>query len=361
MPNSLISSITLPNGTTYDIKDAYAREQLETIIGDLTGGMHYLGTTTTTLADGVTTNPITIDNENVTAKAGDIAINGNKEYIWSDISNGWREFGDLGSLRALAFKDSATGTVTPAGTVSQPTFTGTEDTLSLNYTPEGTVSQATFTGTQGNIAADFTPAGNVTVALGNGNANYTPAGSVAKPTFTGTQGTVVIEGGVGTATYTPEGTITAPEVVVTPTETTINSIATVGTLPELVTSVNGETLTIGLNQGTLPTKGADTTVLTGATAALAAAPVFTGTGTRLSGSFTPAGDVSKPDFTGTGVELTATFAGTAGTATGTFTPSGTINEQTFTGTAGNATGSYTPAGSVSQPTFTGTEATVTVQ
>ena len=361
MPNALISSITLPSGTTYDIKDTYAREQIESITGDLTGGMHYLGVTTTTLTDGATTNPITIDSESVTAKAGDIAINGNKEYIWSDISNGWREFGDLGSLRALAFKDSAAGTTTPAGTVSQPTFTGTEANLSLGYTPEGSVSQATFTGTQGSISADFTPAGNVTVALGEGNVNYTPAGSVAKPTFTGTQGTVVIEGGAGTATYTPEGTVTAPDVTVTPTDTTVNSITAVGTLPELTTTVNNEVLTIGFSQGTLPTKGADTTVLTGATAALATAPVFTGTGTRLAGSFTPEGEVSKPDFTGTGVELTATFAGTAGVATGTFTPAGTIGEQTFTGTAGNATGTYTPAGTVSQPTFTGTEATITVE
>ncbi len=361
MPNALISSITLPTGVTYDIKDSYAREQIESVVGDLTGGMHYLGVTTTALTDGATTNPITIDNKSVTATAGDIAINGNKEYIWSDVSSGWREFGDLGSLKALAFKDSASGKTTPAGTVSKPTFSGTQANLSLNYTPTGSVSKATFTGTQGNISANYTPAGDVSIALGEGTANYTPAGTVTKPTFTGTKGTVVINGGTGTATYTPAGTVSKPSITVTPSSTTVNSITAVGTLPELTTTVNNEVLTIGFSKGTLPTKGSDTSVLTGASAALNAAPAFTGTGTRLTGEFTPAGGVSQPTFSGTGVELTASFTGTAGTATGKFTPAGTVSDQTFTGTAGTATGSYTPAGSVSQPTFTGTEATVTVQ
>lgn len=361
MANSLISSITLPNGTTYDIKDAYARQQLETLAGDLSGGMHYLGTTSSNISDGSTTNPVTIDSKSITAKAGDLVIKGNKEYIWSDITNGWREFGDLGSLKALAFKDSASGKTTPAGTVSKPTFSGTQANLSLSYTPAGSVSKATFTGTKGNISASYTPAGNVSIALGEGTANYTPAGTVTKPTFTGTKGTVVINGGTGTATYTPAGTISKPNVSVTPSSTTVNSITNVGTLPELTTTVNNEVLTIGFSKGTLPTKGSNTSVLTGASAALDAAPTFTGTGTRLTGEFTPAGGVSQPTFSGTGVELTASFAGTAGTATGEFTPAGTVSDQTFTGTAGAATGSYTPAGSVSQPTFTGTEATVTVQ
>ena len=76
-----ISKITLPGGSTYDIKDAVARQAIEEITGDLTGGMHYLGVTSSNISDGSTTNPITVDSTSVTAKAGDIAIKGNKEYI----------------------------------------------------------------------------------------------------------------------------------------------------------------------------------------------------------------------------------------------------------------------------------------
>lgn len=118
-----ISKITLPSGTTYDIKDATARSQ----ISALSGAMKYIGTTTTALTDGSTTNPITIGGESVTAVAGDVAIYGEKEFVFNGTK--WQEFGSTGSLKALAFKDSATGSVsvtgTPSGTVSTPTITVT--------------------------------------------------------------------------------------------------------------------------------------------------------------------------------------------------------------------------------------------
>lgn len=50
---------------------------------------------------------------------------------------------------------------------------------------------------------------------------------------------------------------------VTATTTTVNSITAVGTLPSLTTTVTNKVLTIGWSTGTLPTKGVDTTVLTG--------------------------------------------------------------------------------------------------
>ena len=63
-----------------------------------------------------------------------------------------------------------TGTAkAPAGTVSQPTFTGDAFTATFtgtDYTPAGTVSQPTFTGTQvtpqGTIQTD-TPGGTVAI------------------------------------------------------------------------------------------------------------------------------------------------------------------------------------------------------
>ena len=99
----------------------------------------------------------------------------------------------------------AMNSYTPAGTVSQPTFTGTP------ATPTGTVSAPVFTGTPGTtgnnsaaltvqsgagatVAANththpFTPAGTVSAPVFSGN-SMTPAGTVSQPTFTGTPATL---------------------------------------------------------------------------------------------------------------------------------------------------------------------------
>ena len=74
-----ISKLTLPSGNTYTIKDAEARE----LIAQLQASTDFLGITTTALSDNATTNPITIDNESVTAVNGNIAVYGNKEFIFN--------------------------------------------------------------------------------------------------------------------------------------------------------------------------------------------------------------------------------------------------------------------------------------
>lgn len=346
-----ISQIKLPNGTTYDIKDANARDRISALEAFTT----YLGVTTTALTDGATTNPITINSQSVTAEKGNIVLYGNKEFIFDGTH--WNEFGDLSALGDLAYKNTASASYKPAGTVSQPSFTG--DTL--------------------NSTGKFTPSGTVGITTGSGTANYTPAGSVSQPTFTGsattstgkftpagsvtfTNGnkTATVSKATGTATYTPEGTCSGTAVSLN--TTTVNSITNVGTLPSATMpsySVASEVLTItagSFSAGTLPTKGADTTVATGVNTVTQ--PTFTGTGARLvtgnisvptSASFsgtegnvsvsgTPSGSVSQPSFTGTGVEL----------------------KGTFTGTQGNVSVSGTPSGTVSQPTFSGTTATITV-
>lgn len=229
-----ISKITLPSGTTYEIKDAKARE----LIGSLSGALTYLGTTTTALADGATTSPITIGGTSVTPKAGDVVAYGNSEFVWSAAESKWREFGSTGSLKALAFKDSASGSYTPAGSVSQPTFTGTKKNISAEFTPEGTVSAPIVTvavntasvkpfGSAGSLPSfkatvvdetlslrffegSLPSAGTeVTVAtgiksatasaptfigtLGTVEAEFTPEGTVSKPTFTGTGATITVK------------------------------------------------------------------------------------------------------------------------------------------------------------------------
>ena len=74
-----ISKITLPSGTTYDIKDAGARE----LIADLQSYTEYVGVTTTALSDGATTATITVGSNSVTARKGIIANYGSKEFIFN--------------------------------------------------------------------------------------------------------------------------------------------------------------------------------------------------------------------------------------------------------------------------------------
>lgn len=400
-----ISKITLPNGTTYDIKDAQAREDIAAIEQAIAGGVTFMGETTTALTDGATTNPITINGNSVTAIKGYLVVSSSKEFVFDGTK--WIELGDLDALGALAWKDSVSATYTPAGTVSKPTFTGTEanvtitaaDNASGNYQPKGTVSQPTFTGSATTSTGNFTPAGNVSVttnattnktatvsAASSGTATYTPGGTVTQPTFSGStmtatgtftpSGTVylaesmtdysVSKAASGTANYTPEGSVAAPTISVQTagSTTTVNSITAVGTLPTLTTTVANENLTLGWDAGTLPTKGSNTTVKTGDASYAATAPAFTGTGACLlvknvrsigSASFsgtesevsvsgTPSGTVSQPTFSGTAVRL----------VTGNI-PVPSTYTATFTGTQGEVSVSGTPSGTVSQPTFTGTK------
>lgn len=173
-----LSKITLPSGTTYNLKDAKAREDIAAIEAAIASGVNFLGVTTTALTDGATTNPITIGGQSVSATNGDMVIYGSDEFIWADYNTSWHRYGPAGEFGTLAYKNSASG-------------------------------------------------------------SFTPHGSVA----------------------------------VTPSNATVNSITDVGTLPAWTATVSNENLTISWSQGTLPTKGSDTTVVSGIQSA-----TFTGTG-----------------------------------------------------------------------------------
>ena len=186
MPNSVISSIQLNSGTVYDFKDAQARSDIDDLQRAITGGIVFIGTTTSPLIDGATTKPIEIGGEDYNQVQGNLVIHDNSEFLWDGAK--WIEMGDLSTLGSLAYKDSASGTFTPSGTLTAP---------------------------------------NITLKT---------AGST----------------------------------------TTVTSITDVGTLPELSISVSNEVLTLTFSQGTLPTKGSNTTVKTGDAAYEASAPNFSG-------------------------------------------------------------------------------------
>lgn len=343
-----ISKIMLPSGNTYDIKDAIARELIE----NLTGYTKYLGVTTTALSDGASTNPITVGGESITAETGDIAVYGSGEFIFNGTT--WQAFGDLSALGALAYKDSATGSVTPAGTVSQPTFTGNSDTVDItvatnasgNYTPAGTVSQPTFSGSELTSTGKFTPEGEIsfsntnktaTVSTTTGTATYTPGGSVSTPTIS------VATAGATTTVKNPTSQTVAKTVAsAAPGATAPANLVTYATVSNQILSL----YQLGYTTGDSITT-ANVTVKTGDAAYEASQPSFTGTGVRL-----VTGNISVPN--------TATFSGTEGNLSVKGTPAGSVTQPTFTGTKVQIDGTVTPTGTVSQPTFTGTADTITV-
>lgn len=172
-----LSQITLPSGTTYDIKDAAARS-----------AKGWIGITTTQLTDGSTTNPIVINGISVTATAGDIAAYNNKEFIWN--GSAWQEFGtDLDDLGALAWEDTAEGTFTPAGTVSKPNVTVTPSKTNVpNVTNVGSMPTFTVSGETLIIGAGAAPTLGTPIEVMDGAS----AELDAAPTFTGTAGTVSV-------------------------------------------------------------------------------------------------------------------------------------------------------------------------
>lgn len=188
-------------------------------------------------------------------------------------------------------------TVTPAGSVSAPTFTGSA---------LGTHTH-TFTGNA--VASDAVSAG-------------TPAGAVAAPTFTGTAALATSAVTAGT----PAGTVAShahelPLQLSSTTATRQIAAATFGT---------------GTSRAATGASAAGSANTTSAAVALsqAVAPAFTGSALGAhSHTLTPTGTNSAPTFTGNAL---ATHSHTT-TATG----------------ANTAVSAGTPAGSVSAPTFTG--------
>ena len=312
-----ISKITLPSGTTYNIKDEVARQIAS-------GGIQLKGVTTTALTDEATTNPIQINGESYTAVSQDAVFYGKKEFVFDGTK--WHEFGDMSGLGALAYKDSASGFVTTPTGITGLKLADTSVAGGGNVTAQGTVSAPVFTGATKTVSVKGTPAG--TISVGTGTANYTPGGTVSTPTITVTPSTVTNKYVASSATG--GGSVTA-------------GTAASATMPVLTTSVANETLTIGWTDGsftantptavTLPSFTKQT-IATGISSATASQPTFTGTGAEIkftgtemtaTGTYKAEGSCSAPEFTGEQVSFSITGnvlndAISGGTFTTTSTP-----------------------------------------
>lgn len=186
------------------------------------GRDNYIGKTTTPLTDGATTNPITINGQSVMAKKGNIAIYNKQEFIFDGTE--WNAFGDDSGLGDLAFKDTAAGTFTPAGTISAPTFTTHTVPVQVSGLPEGTVSiSPTTTSVTGITSVGTLPI--FTYDPATENLSYTP-GTLPTADTTATVMTGASASFTG-QTLTSNGSITGVDAINAPTFTGTEGSVTV--------------------------------------------------------------------------------------------------------------------------------------
>ena len=345
-----ISQITLPSGSVYDIKDAWARTQIEAITGG--SAIVFKGVSSTPLTDGGNENP-TVNGSVISTKAtGDLYFYGQEEFIYGDDST-WHSLGQpLSTLGDLASKDWVAVSYDKTTSVSS-SFSGTASDVSIsvaanasgNYTPSGTITGGTFSGSESTFTGNFTPAGTVnlsttnktaTVSTTSGTATYTPGGTVGAPTIS------VSTAGTTATIKNPTSTTVAKTVAAASPSSTVDNEVT-------YYNVANENLTlykIGYTTGNSITTS-NVTVKTGDAAYSASQPTFSGTGVRL-----VTGNIAVPN--------SATFTGEEGSLSVSGTPSGSVSGIGFSGTKVKISGSVTPAGSVtSTPNNTSASATVT--
>ena len=189
MPATYLSKLTLPtnvSGTVsnveYTLKDAEARQMIE----DLGNALYWVGVTTTALTDGSTTNPIQVNGESVTATTGGVASYDGLEFVFNGTA--WQAFGHA-NFGALAFKSSASGSYTPAGTVA--ITQGSDTTASIvGVSSNGTEPDAYFT-VSGETATFNWSAGSMPT-LADAVSAITARGTDTAA-FTGTAATITVE------------------------------------------------------------------------------------------------------------------------------------------------------------------------
>lgn len=344
-----ISTITLPNGQKYDIKDQEARDLIASIVaGGLTFVVSADASNTpagiTWIKDDTTITGVLVASSDTKAyiylvpheKTG-TTVDYYREYVTVNFGTeqspvwAWEYLGntdiDLSNLGALAYKDSASGTI-GVTTADSGTFSNGSVTASATYTPVGSVS---VTLAQTATAASLT------------KSDYTPAGTVSKPNITVTPSTATVEvkDAAGTVTAGSAASFTSgsfsggsftqgTDQFTAPTWTATVPESEPGVSTEnLVFSFTAGSFTQGSDSFTAATHGADTftantptsvtlptfknqTVMTAASAELEAAPTFTGTTATealVTGVNYDKATVDSQSFTGT--EATISSTGTA--------------------------------------------------
>lgn len=215
-----LSKLTI-GGNQYDIKDAEARAEIVDIKSSITGAMHYIGVSSTAIADGDSTGPWTINSKTYIASgtpvegqvlltAGDVAVyapagKAELEFVWSGTQ--WQEYGSTGSIKALAFKDSASGDVACAGSnaASAVSFSGTATETVLKAIDSAAVAPSFTEGTfSAGTLPSFTEGSFTPASISEG---FYSAGSAASYSHSGFSGGSL--GNATTSTFATEGVVTS--------------------------------------------------------------------------------------------------------------------------------------------------------
>ena len=189
MANSYLDHLTLPSGSSYELHDKRVDNLNKFIYHKCTsaadtpqgvkwtpaGGTEITGTLVAAAGDYDPDSPGYIAGGTESCIFLVYSPNDDNKDIYDEyitvkningqtVTYSWEEMGSTD-----IHLDGLSGAYTPAGSVSQPTFSGTAVTLKGGITPGGSVSQPTFSGTPATISA-----------------KGTPVGTVSAPTFTGT-------------------------------------------------------------------------------------------------------------------------------------------------------------------------------
>ena len=186
MPNQLMKTLTVPveiegvvQNVTFDVADAEARAR----IAELGQALYWIGVTTTALTDGDTTNPITVGGESVTANVGGIAAYNGTEFAWN--GSAWQMLAP-GNLGTLAYKNSASGSFTPAGNVTVDNGTDSTDTVN-GITAVGSLPSFSYDST--NEALTFNAG---TLPTQGAAKTFVTQSGTRSATFAGTADTVTV-------------------------------------------------------------------------------------------------------------------------------------------------------------------------
>lgn len=370
MPN--LTQIELPSGSVYDLVDQGAR--------DLIAAIHNWTYVVCTDASN-TPKDVTWDSGGTTITGTLVAssstmykiylvpdINGTNdiydEYITINPSGStykWEMFGNTklpdmsqylknksghsgGTAGDLAYKDSASGSVTVPKTYTSSTTVSTATTesksVSVSGTTTGSVSLTKSAveitpASTGTAANKYRPAGTNASSSVSGSCSVTATGSNASSSVSGScsvtpSGSISV--GTGTANYTPAGSISvgtagSTTTIKNPTAKTV--VTDMAVADPSSTAATGELVYCSVSGTKLTLKKFVET---------------TGDSITTSNTTVKTGDASY-SFSGTGANLKFTGSASSGTI------SGTAAAQTFTGTA--ATG--TISGTAAAQTFTGTD------
>lgn len=202
--NSVKSNLTI-GGKTYNGSEPITIQPSD--LG-LTNALDFIGVTTTTLTDGnKTITTIKINNADYAVNIGDVVLNGNKEFVWTGTTTGWKELGDQGSFALKTITITGTGALSGGGSLAEDrTITHT------TYNNAGKTVGSSSTSIEGSGASGTIYIPQITVdTYGHITYNADTAVAIKMPTlptlrnFTVATSTEAASAATSSVTYDPDG------------------------------------------------------------------------------------------------------------------------------------------------------------